>query len=175
MLERLLPLLDRKFAHRTAEQCFKVVSGGPAIMNGFALRKLDVELFIVHPSLSPAEISSALGPAQYAHAAAVNAQLRKGRTCQVFTRRHAGGTAVGIRYAATEQYFVEEVERLLNDLESHKAFLRAIEARFAQMKHCVGLNRLRLRGMAGVREQVLLAAAALNLRSLVKLCPGLPA
>lgn len=52
---------------------------------------------------------------------------------------------------------------------------RKVEAWFAQMKHLAGLNRLRLRGTAGVREQVLLAAAALNLRSLVKLYPGQPA
>lgn len=50
-----------------------------------------------------------------------------------------------------------------------------VEARFAQMKHLAGLSRLRLCGVAGVCEQVLLAVAALNLRSLVKLYPGLPA
>lgn len=80
-----------------------------------------------------------------------------------------------------ERHWDEEVRERVRQLAGTPAFLaaararRKVEARFAQMKHVAGLNRLRLRGIAGVREQVLLAAAALNLRSLVKLCPEQPA
>lgn len=80
-----------------------------------------------------------------------------------------------------ERHWDEEVRERVRQLAGTPAFLaaararRKVEARFAQMKHLAGLSRLRLRGTAGVREQVLLAAAALNLRSLVKLCPEQPA
>jgi len=77
-----------------------------------------------------------------------------------------------------ERHWDEEVRERVRQLAGTPAFLaaararRKVEARFAQMKHVAGLSRLRLRGIAGVREQVLLAATALNLRSLVKLCTG---
>ena len=77
-----------------------------------------------------------------------------------------------------ERHWDEEVRERVRQLSGTPPFVaasrarRKVEARFAQMKHLAGLSRLRLRGTAGAREQVLLAAAALNLRSLVKLCPG---
>lgn len=80
-----------------------------------------------------------------------------------------------------ERHWDEAVRERVRQPAGTTAFLaaawarRKVEARFAQMKHLAGLNRLRLRGTAGVREQVLLAAAALNLRSLVKLCTEQPA
>jgi hypothetical protein len=41
--------------------------------------------------------------------------------------------------------------------------------RFAHMKRILRLDRLRLRGLNGVRDEVLLTATAQNLRRLVKL------
>ena len=42
---------------------------------------------------------------------------------------------------------------------------------FAQLKRILKLDRLRLRGPNGVKDEFLLAAAAQNLRKLAKLIP----
>jgi IS5 family transposase len=50
---------------------------------------------------------------------------------------------------------------------------KKIEMRFAHMKRIFKLDRLRLRGLSGARDEVLLTALAQNLRRLVKfVCPG---
>ena len=46
---------------------------------------------------------------------------------------------------------------------------KKIEMRFAHMKRILRLDRLRLRGLSGARDEVLLTATAQNLRRLVKL------
>jgi len=46
---------------------------------------------------------------------------------------------------------------------------KKVEMRFAHMKRILRLDRLRLRGLSGVRDEVLLTATAQNLRRLVKL------
>jgi transposase len=46
---------------------------------------------------------------------------------------------------------------------------KKVEMRFAHMKRIFRLDRLRLRGLSGVRDEVLLTATAQNLRRLVKL------
>jgi Transposase DDE domain len=46
--------------------------------------------------------------------------------------------------------------------------------RFAHMKRILRLDRLRLRGLSGVRDEVLLTATAQNLRRLVKFVCRLP-
>jgi hypothetical protein len=46
---------------------------------------------------------------------------------------------------------------------------KKIEMRFAHMKRIFRLDRFRLRGLSGVRDEVLLTATAQNLRRLVKL------
>jgi hypothetical protein len=46
---------------------------------------------------------------------------------------------------------------------------KKVEMRFAHMKRILRLDRLRLRGLSGVRDEVLLTAIAQNLRRLVKL------
>jgi IS5 family transposase len=45
---------------------------------------------------------------------------------------------------------------------------KKIAMRFAHMKRIFRLGRLRLRGLSGARDEVLLTATALNLRRLVK-------
>ena len=45
---------------------------------------------------------------------------------------------------------------------------RKVEALFAELKNQIGLRRLRLRRMKFVREQFFLAAAAQNLKRLVR-------
>ena len=45
---------------------------------------------------------------------------------------------------------------------------KKIEMMFAHMKHILKLDRLRLRGLSGGRDEVLLVATAQNLRKLAK-------
>ena len=45
---------------------------------------------------------------------------------------------------------------------------KKVEMRFAHMKRIFRLDRLRLRGLSGVKDEVLLTATAQNLRRLVK-------
>ena len=45
---------------------------------------------------------------------------------------------------------------------------KKVEMQFAHMKRILKLDRLRLRGLSGVRDEVLLTATAQNLRRLVK-------
>jgi IS5 family transposase len=52
---------------------------------------------------------------------------------------------------------------------------KKIEMRFAHMKRIFKLDRLRLRGLSGAKDEVLLTATAQNLKRLVKfLCRAPP-
>ena len=51
---------------------------------------------------------------------------------------------------------------------------KKVEMRFAHMKRIFRLDRLRLRGLSGARDEVLLTATAQNLRRLVKLLSRAP-
>jgi hypothetical protein len=46
---------------------------------------------------------------------------------------------------------------------------KEVEMRFAHMKRILGLDRFRLRGLSGIRDEVLLTATAQNLRRLARL------
>ena len=52
---------------------------------------------------------------------------------------------------------------------------KKVEMLFAHLKRILRLDRLRLRGPKGARDEFLLAATAQNLRKLAKLIPGAPA
>jgi transposase len=67
---------------------------------------------------------------------------------------------------------VRDGVRALADTEAFKQSRRErkkVEMRFAHMKRIFRLDRLRLRGLNGVRDEVLLTATAQNLRRLAKL------
>ena len=64
--------------------------------------------------------------------------------------------------AKTEAYVVSRRER------------KKVEMLFAHLKRILGLDKLRLRGPSGAKDEFLLAATAQNLRKLAKLIP-LPA
>jgi transposase len=73
----------------------------------------------------------------------------------------------------------EDVRDHVRALANTEAFQQSsrerkkIEMRFAHMKRIFKLDRLRLRGLSGARDEVLLTALAQNLRRLVKfVCPG---
>ncbi len=52
---------------------------------------------------------------------------------------------------------------------SDNRIIKALEMRFAHMKRIFRLDRFRLRGLSGVRDEVLLTATAQNLRRMAKL------
>jgi hypothetical protein len=71
--------------------------------------------------------------------------------------------------------FSEDVRDRVRALANTEAFQQSrrerkkVEMRFAHMKRILRLDRLRLRGLSGVRDEVLLTATAQNLRWLAKL------
>ena len=72
----------------------------------------------------------------------------------------------------------EDVRDRVRALANTEAFQQSrrerkkIEMRFAHMKRIFRLDRLRLRGLSGARDEVLLTATAQNLRRLVKFFPA---
>ena len=60
--------------------------------------------------------------------------------------------------AATSEYRQSRRER------------KKVEMLFAHLKRILKLDRLRLRGLSGARDEFMLAATAQNLRRLAKLC-----
>jgi transposase len=74
----------------------------------------------------------------------------------------------------------EDVRDSVRALANTEAFRQSsrerkkIEMRFAHMKRILRLDRLRLRGLSGARDEVLLTATAQNLRRLVKLLSSAP-
>ena len=57
--------------------------------------------------------------------------------------------------------------------QSHRE-RKKVEMRFAHLKRILKLDRFRLRGLSGIRDEVLLAATAQNLRRLVKILSRAP-
>jgi len=76
---------------------------------------------------------------------------------------HEGARDVARDIAKTEAYVVSRRQR------------KKVEMLFAHLKRILGLDRLRLRGPCGARDEFLLAATAQNLRKLAKLIPPTPA
>jgi hypothetical protein len=74
----------------------------------------------------------------------------------------------------------EDVRDHVRALANTEAFQQSrqerkkVEMRFAHMKRILRLDRFRLRGLSGVRDEVLLTATAQNLRRLVKLLGRAP-
>ena len=76
---------------------------------------------------------------------------------------HEGARDMARDIAKTEAYVVSRRQR------------KKVEMLFAHLKRILGLDRLRLRGPNGARDEFLLAATAQNLRKLAKLRPLTPA
>lgn len=75
---------------------------------------------------------------------------------------HEGARDMARRIATTEVYVTSRRER------------KKVEMLFAHLKRILKLDRLRLRGPCGARDEFHLAAAAQNLRKLAKLLPQGP-
>ena len=69
----------------------------------------------------------------------------------------------------------EDIREHVRALANTEAFRQSrrerkkVEMRFAHMKRILRLDRLRLRGLSGTKDEVLLTATAQNLRRLAKL------
>jgi hypothetical protein len=92
-----------------------------------APRQFHVELFIVHPTLAPADISAALGlEADSAHRVGDPRRTPKGTPLSgnySDTRwRHC------VECNVTDQWYAAEVTRLLDRLEPHKAFFANLQS-----------------------------------------------
>jgi Domain of unknown function (DUF4279) len=91
------------------------------------VKRFHVELFIVHPVLSPTEISSALGlEADTAHRVGAPRKTPKGTPLSgnyTDTRwRHC------IERSVTDQWFAAEATKLLDRLEPHRAFFSELKS-----------------------------------------------
>lgn len=85
-------------------------------------RRFDVELFIVHPTLDPAEITAALGlQARIEHRVGEPRKTPKGTplpgSYQDTRWRHS------VRYDVKDQWFAGRLTNLVDQLTAHKAFL----------------------------------------------------
>jgi hypothetical protein len=97
-------------------------------------------------------------------------------------------TAVARKITCDLNEDVRDRVRALANMEAFQQSRRRrkkVAMRFVHMKRILGLDRFRLRGLSGARDEVLLTATAQNLRRLVKLlgrsppfaaaCPAPPA
>lgn len=73
---------------------------------------------------------------------------------------HEGARDMARDIAATDAYVTSRRER------------KKVEMLFAHLKRILKLDRLRLRGPCGARDEFLLAATAQNLRKMAKLIPA---
>jgi hypothetical protein len=90
-------------------------------------RRFDVELFIVHPTLDPADISKALGmEAHFAHRVGDRRKTPKGALLPGnypdSRWRHS------IRCRVTDQWYAAELTRLVDTLEPHKTFFTSLKS-----------------------------------------------
>lgn len=100
---------------------------GDAGVDEGSSRHVDVELFIVHPTMSPAEITAALGiEAHFAHRVGDSRKTPKGTPLEGQYRdtrwRHC------IRHELTNQWFADNITALVNSLAPHKTFLNHLRA-----------------------------------------------
>jgi Domain of unknown function (DUF4279) len=94
---------------------------------GDTARRFDVELFIVHPTLDPADISTALGmDAHFAHRVGDRRKTPKGNLLSgnySDTRwRHC------VQCTVRDQWYAAEVTRMIDRLEPHKAFFANLKS-----------------------------------------------
>jgi len=92
-----------------------------------APKRFDVELFIVHPTLDPAEISAALGlDAKFSHCVGEQRKTPKGTPLEGTHRdtrwRHTR------RHETPDQWFADKVAELLDRIEPHREFLKKLRA-----------------------------------------------
>jgi len=90
-----------------------------------APKRFDVELFIVHPTYDPAEISAALGlDAKFSHRVGEQRKTPKGTPLEGTYRdtrwRHSR------RHETRDQWFGDKIAELLDRIEPHRGFLKKL-------------------------------------------------
>jgi hypothetical protein len=90
-------------------------------------KRFDIALFIVHPTLDPAEISAALGlDAKSSHRVGDQRKTPKGTplvgTYQDTRWRHSR------RHDTPDQWFADKLAELIDCLEPHREFLKKLRA-----------------------------------------------
>ena len=112
---------------------------------------------------------------QYASLSCLKARLRS----SALSKCSAAPTRLRGKIPRDLHEDARDVARALAKTEAFEQSRRErkkVEMRFAHMKRIFRLDRLRLRGLSGVKDEVLLTATAQNLRRLVKfLCRPPPA
>jgi hypothetical protein len=104
-----------------------MTAGGEVDSDDAPLKQIHVELLIRHPSLTPAEISAALG--LEAHRSARVGDPRKtpkGRPLPGYYARTAWRYIT--EYELTEQWFTDKIALLVDRLVPHREFLRHVRA-----------------------------------------------
>jgi transposase len=97
--------------------------------------------------------------------------------CSICSLKPKCTTAVMRKVTRDVHEDVRDQVRALADTDAFHQSRRErkkVEMRFAHMKRILRLDRLRLRGLGGARDEVLLTATAQNLRRLVKLLSRAP-
>ena len=92
--------------------------------------------------------------------------------CSICTLKHQCTTAPARKVSRDIDEDVRDQVRALADTEAFEVSRRErkkVEMRFAHMKRIHRLDRLRLRGLSGAKDEVLLTATAQNLRRLANL------
>ncbi|MGX0974797.1 hypothetical protein ACSSVY_000493 [Roseovarius sp. MBR-51] len=96
-------------------------------------------------------------------------------TCQACPSKEVCCPKAEARYVNRETH--EEAREFARECRKTKAYKvsrdkrKKVEIPFANLKRILGLNRLRLRGFNGAKDEFPLAAIAQNLRKLAKLRP----
>jgi hypothetical protein len=90
---------------------------------GATSKRFDVELFIVHPTLDPVEIGTALGlDAKFAHRVG---DRRKTPTGTLLSGEHRDTRwRHSRRYKTADQWFADKIVELIDCVEPHKTFLK---------------------------------------------------
>jgi Domain of unknown function (DUF4279) len=91
------------------------------------LRQFHVELFIVHPTLTPAEISAGLGLETH-HTHRVGDPRRSPKGTLLTGNYRDTRWRYCVECNVTDQWYAAEVTKLLDRLEPHKAFLASLRS-----------------------------------------------
>ena len=90
-------------------------------------RRVDVELFIVHPTIAPENISAALGlEAHFVHRVGDQRKTPKGTLLE--GKYHDTRWRHCIRYELRDQWFADKISALVDRISPHKEFLRHLRA-----------------------------------------------
>jgi hypothetical protein len=89
--------------------------------------RFQVELFIVHPTFAPADISAALG-LEAGHALRVGDPRKTPKGTPLSGNYRDMRWRYSVEYSAKEQWYAAEVTRFVDRLEPHKAFFAKLRS-----------------------------------------------